>query len=113
MASYQENLEELRELGVSVVAATVEDKETAARMAEEEGIEFQVAYGVSEEDVRALNPWWADDHHGRYLQPMEFLVLRHGIVFGSMYATGPIGRMAVDEVLFGVRGRERRRLASQ
>ncbi len=78
-------------------------------MAEEVGITFPVAYGVTEQSVRGLAPWWADDRHGRYLQPMEFLVLRHGIVFGSMYASGPVGRMGVDEVIVSVRNRERRR----
>ena len=109
MASYQRNLGELTQLGVTVIGATVENRETAAAMASEVGLAFPIAYGVSEQDVAALDPWWADDHHGEYLQPMEFLVLRHGIVFGSLYASGPIGRMDVEEVLFAVRGRERRR----
>ena len=47
------------------------------------------------------------------MQPMELLVLRGGTLFGTMYATGPIGRMAVDEVLNSARGRERRRLEQQ
>ena len=110
MAAYQKNLEELEQLGVSVVGATVEDRDTAARMAKEVGLTFPIAYGVTEESVKALVPWWTEDRrHGRYLQPMEFLVLRHGIVFGSMYASGPIGRMGVDEVIVSVKNRERRR----
>ena len=96
---------------MTVIAATVEDRETATRMAEEVGLAFPVAYGVTEESVEALAPWWTEDRrHGRYLQPMEFLVaLRRGIVFGSMYASGPIGRMGVDEVIAAIGNRERRR----
>ena len=110
MASYQQNLDELDRLGVTVIAATVEDRETAARMAEEAGLTFQVAYGVTEESVEGLAPWWTEDRrHGRYLQPMEFLALRRGVVFGSMYASGPIGRMGVDEVIVAIENRERRR----
>ena len=100
----------MEELGVAVIGVTVEDEETATAMAREVGLTFPIAYAVTETDVGGLDPWWAEDNHGRYLQPMEFLVLRHGIVFGSLYASGPIGRMDVDEVLFSVRGRERRRL---
>jgi len=41
---------------------------------------------------------------------MEFLISRGGNIFGAMYATGPIGRMFVDEVIVSVTGREQRRL---
>ena len=113
MATYQKNLDELEQLGVSIIGATVEDRDTATRMAEEVGLTFPIAYGVTEESVKGLAPWWTEDNnHGRYLQPMEFLVLRHGVVFGSMYASGPIGRMGVEEVIASVKNRERRRLGN-
>ena len=83
---------------MSVIAATVEDRETAARMAEEVGVTFLIAYGVTEESVAPLAPWWTqDDRHGRYLQPMEFLI-REGSIIGSIYASGPIGRMEATNV---------------
>ncbi len=108
MATYQRSLDELEQLGVSVIGATVEDRETAARMAEEEGLTFPIAYGVTEESVAPLAPWWTEDKlHGRYLQPMEFLV-RHGVVFGSMYASGPIGRMGVRQAMALIKYRESR-----
>ena len=108
MAAYQRSLEELDELGVTVIGATVEDRETAARMAEEEGLIFPIAYGVTEESVASLAPWWTEDRlHGRYLQPTEFLV-RHGVVFGSMYASGPIGRMGVRQAMALIKYRESR-----
>ena len=98
---------------MEVIGATVEDKETATETVQEDGLTFPLAYGITEEDVRELDPWWADDHRGRYLQPMEFLLLRGGTAFGSMYASGPVGRMGVDQVLASVRGRERRRLEQE
>ena len=109
MATYQRSLDELEELGVTVIGATVEDRETAARMAEDEGLTFPIAYGITEESVKALAPWWTEDRaHGRYLQPMEFLV-RRGVVFGSMYASGPIGRMGVRQAMALIKYRESRR----
>ena len=94
---------------MSVIGATVEDRETAARMVEAEDLTFPIAYGVTEESVAALAPWWTEnDRHGRYLQPMEFLLGR-GVVLGSMYASGPVGRMAVEEALAMIRNRENRR----
>jgi len=44
---------------------------------------------------------------------MEFIVLRNGTIFGSMYASGPVGRMGVEEVLNSIKSREHRRLESE
>ena len=112
MATYEARKGDLEELGARVIAATVDDKETTQRMAEEDSLTFPIAYGVTEQQVNSLDPWWTEDHHGRYIQPMEFLILRGGTIFGSLYASGPVGRMGVDEVLYSIRVRERRRLES-
>ena len=110
MASYQEKLEELAELGATVVAVSVESQESTKEMAEKYGLTFPVAYGVTDDQVEGYHALYNEDHHGRYIQPMEFLVLRNGSIFGSMYASGPVGRMGVEEVLNSVRNRERGRL---
>ena len=108
MAAYQESLDALSELGVTVIAAAVDDRETLAEMVREDGLTFPVAYGVTQESVASLAPWWTEDpRHGRYLQPMEFLV-RRDTVLGSMYASGPIGRMGVEQALAFIRSREQR-----
>lgn len=110
LASYEAKKEELAALGAHVIAASVEDLESTKEMAENNGLTMPIAYGVTDLDVAGFGAWFGDDHHGHYIQPMEFLVTRGGNVFGAMYATGPIGRMLVGEVLTGIRGRERRRL---
>ena len=110
MASYEEKKEELAALGAYVIAASVEDKESTITMVEETGLTMPTAYGVTDEDVADFDPWYGDDHHGHYHQPMEFLITRGGNIFGSMYATGPIGRMGVEEVIRSITGRENRRL---
>ena len=108
MAAYQGSLGALDELGVTVIAATVDDREAVAAMAQEEGLTFPVAYGVTQDTVAPLSPWWTEDNrHGRYLQPMEFLV-RRDTILGSMYASGPIGRMDVEQALAFIRSREQR-----
>ena len=95
-----------------MVAATVDDRESTETMAHENGLTLPIAFGLEDEQLQGFDPWWADDQHGHYPQPMEFMVLRGGTIFGSMYASGPVGRMGVDEVLTSLRGRERRRLGS-
>lgn len=113
MASYQSKLDELTKLEATVIAASVESKESTEEMAQANGLTFRFAYGVTEEQVAGYHPLPNEDHHGRYIQPMEFLVLRNGTIFGSMYASGPVGRMGVDEVLNSIRARERRRLEQE
>ena len=93
-----------------VVAATVDDCESTKVMAEENGLTFPIGYGVASSQLKEFYSWWTDDHHGHYPQPMEFLVIRGGTIFGSLYASGPIGRMDVNEVLVSIKGRERHRI---
>ena len=95
-----------------VVAANVDDMESTEAMAKKDGLTIPIEYALKETQVQGFDPWWADDQHGHYLQPMEFMVLRGGTIFGSIYASGTVGRMAVDEVLTSLRGRERRRLGT-
>ena len=96
-----------------VVAATVDDCESTKAMAEENGLTFPIGYGLAPSQLKEFYSWWADDHHGHYPQPMEFLVIRGGTIFGSLYASGPIGRMDVNEVLVSIKGRERRRIEQE
>ena len=79
-------------------------------MAEEYGLTMPIAYGVTDEMVAGFDPWYGDDNHGHYIQPMEFLLGRGGAVYGAMYASGPIGRMAVDEAINGLIFRRERGL---
>ena len=107
-------MERLDKMGITAIAATTESKEDAAEMASKAGVSYPVAYGVTEEDVVALGAWWTEDAaHGRYLQPMEFIIIRGGVVFNSLYASGPIGRMAVDEATLYIRHREQTRVRRQ
>lgn len=101
---------ELEKLGATIVAATADDRESTETMARENGLTFPIAFGLEDEQLQEFDPWWTDDQHGHYPQPMEFMVLRGGTLFGSMYASGPVGRMGVYDVLTSLRGRERRRL---
>jgi peroxiredoxin len=109
LQSYQARKADLEALGVTVVAATIDTLEQTAALVESLGLTFPVAYGLTDADVVAFSPWFGNDDHGHYIQPMELLILRGGTIFGAIYASGPVGRMDPDEVLNSVRTRERRR----
>ena len=95
-------------MGASVVAVSADSLEHAEKMQRESGAQFPIAYGVAREEVEALGAWWSEDRGG-FVQPTEFLLSRGGVIFGSLYASGPVGRMSVDEALYAIRSRERRR----
>lgn len=71
------------------------------------GLTFPVAYGVTREESEVFGAWW--DRDRGFIQPAEFLLGRGGIVLGSMYASGPVGRMGADEAVQLITMRERRR----
>ena len=108
MAAYQEKKEELEALGATIYAASVDSLEQAGEVAAK-GLTFPVAYGATRDEGDAIGAWWSDDRGG-YIQPAEFLLGRGGVVLGSMYASGPVGRMGADEVVRQITNRERRRL---
>ena len=91
----------------TVFAVSVDDVEHAQEMADK-GLTFPVAYGVTREESESFGAWWSEDRGG-YIQPAEFLLGRGGVVLGSMYASGPVGRMGADEVIRQITNRERRR----
>ena len=99
-------------MGLSVIGASVEPREVVQEMAAKSGVTFPMAYGVTREQADMLGSWWSDDRGG-YIQPTELLLGRGGTVLGSMYASGPVGRVSPDEAIHFIEGRERARLRSQ
>lgn len=72
------------------------------------GVNFPVAYDVTQADAAVMGSWWSDDRGG-FIQPTEFILGRGGVALGSLYASGPVGRMSADEALYLITNRERRR----
>ena len=68
-------------------------------------LSFPFAYGATKEDGQLIGAWWSEDRDG-YIHPAEFLLGRGGTVLGSMYASGPVGRMGADEAIRFINRRE-------
>jgi peroxiredoxin len=96
----------LEALDATIYAASVDSQEQAREVAGR-GLTFPVAYGVTKEESEVFGAWWDGERH--FIQPAEFLLGRGGIVLGSMYASGPVGRMGADEAVRLITMRERRR----
>ena len=106
LAAYEEKKAELEALGAIIYATSV-DSVDQAREVVNRGLTFPVAYGTTREESELLGAWW-DGERG-FIQPAEFLLGRGGVVLGSMYASGPVGRMGADEAVRLITTRERRR----
>ncbi len=113
LAAWEEMKAQLEALGCTIIAASVDALEQAREMIDKSGTTFDFAYGVTQGESETFGAWWTVDHHGGYIQPSEFLLGRGGVVLGSMYASGPVGRMGADEALRQITNRERRRLEQE
>jgi peroxiredoxin len=82
----------LEELDVTTYAVSVDTKELAQEVVDNNKLTFPMAYAATKADGDMLGSWWSEDRGG-YIQPTEFLLGRGGTVLGAMYATGPVGRM--------------------
>ena len=76
-----------------------------AKEVADKGLTFPIAYGVTREESESFGAWWSEDRGG-YIQPAEFLLGRGGVVLGSVYASGPVGRMGADEAIRQITRRE-------
>lgn len=101
----ENELETLKSLGVSVIAASVDNAEKAAEVAAE--LSYPVAYGVTHEQAAALGAWWEPKR--AIIQPSEFLLNAEHKVVASTYSAGPIGRMNPPDVVNIVRFYEKQK----
>ena len=84
---------------------SVDSKELATEVRDNNKLSFPVGYGVTKADAHILDAGGAEDRGG-YIQPTEFLLGRGGTVLGGMYASGPVGRMGADEAIRLITRRE-------
>lgn len=107
LAEWEKYKAELAALECTIYVASVDTLEQSQAVIERLGLTYNVAYGVTKEDADLIGAWW--QHERNYIQPAAFLLGRGGVVLGSMYASGPVGRMGADEVVRQITSRERRR----
>jgi peroxiredoxin len=107
LAAWEQAKPELEALGATIIAVSVDSKEQGQEV-QDRGLTFPVAYGATKADSDLVGAWWSEDRGG-CIHPAEFLIGRGGVVLGSMYASGPVGRMGADEAIRLITSREDRR----
>lgn len=106
LAAYEAQKAELEALEATIYATSVDSLEQAREVVNR-GLTFPVAYGTTRAESEVFGAWWEGERG--FIQPAEFLLGRGGVVLGSMYASGPVGRMGADEAVRLITTRERRR----
>lgn len=95
MDGYSKAKDELDKIGVSVVAASVDDLENAKTIADQNN--FPIGYGVTKDIADTLGSWW--EERRQIIQPSEFIINAEGKVMASSYSDGPLGRIDAGDVI--------------
>jgi peroxiredoxin len=98
LAAFSRAGEKLSELGVKVVALSVDDEATSMALVEKHRLGFPVGYGANAGSVAAATGAYINDDP-RYLQSTGFVLDRTGKVITAVYSTGAIGRLVPDDVV--------------
>ena len=87
----------LTELGVKVVALSVDDEETSAALVAKHKLPFPVGHSADAGKVAAATGAYVNDEP-HYLQSTGFLLAPDGTVVTAVYSSGGIGRLVADDV---------------
>jgi peroxiredoxin len=97
LRAFERAQETLRELGVRVVALSVDDEATTQALIERHGLTFPVGHGADPAALReALGAFVSGEPP--YLESTGFILDREGRVLVSVYSSGAIGRLVPDDV---------------
>ncbi|MEO7745126.1 MAG: peroxiredoxin family protein [Actinomycetota bacterium] len=102
LAAFSRAYDTLTELGVKVVALSVDDEPTSAALVEKHRLPFVVAHSADADLVAAATGAYTnDDPH--YLQSTGFVLAPDGSVLTAVYSSAAIGRLVADDVIGFVR----------
>jgi peroxiredoxin len=87
----------LTELGVKVVALSVDDEETSAALAAKHKLPFRIGHSADAVKVAAATGAYVNDEP-RYLQSTGFVLAPDGTVRVAVYSSDAIGRLVADDV---------------
>jgi peroxiredoxin len=97
LAGFERSSGKLGELGVKVVAFSVDDEAKAAEIVAKHKISFPVGFGADAKAVAATIGSYVNEDP-LYLQTTGFVLAPDGAVVNAVYSSGPIGRLAADDV---------------
>ncbi len=85
------------ELGIKVVALSVDDEATSAALVDKRHLPFPVGHSADADAVAAATGAYTNDEP-RYLQSTGFVLAPDGTIITAVYSSGAIGRLLADDV---------------
>lgn len=102
LVGFSRAADDFAELGVKVVAFSVDDEVTSAALVDKYHLAFPVGHSADADKVAAATGAYTnDDPH--YLQSTGFVLAPNGTVINAVYSTGPLGRLVAEDVVGFVR----------
>jgi peroxiredoxin len=98
LRAFQRAGDRLEELGIKLVAVSVDDEATARQTLEKHGLKFPVGFGADPDAVAAATGAFINPDP-RYLQSTGFVLAPDGSVIVSVYSSGAIGRLVPEDVI--------------
>jgi peroxiredoxin len=102
LAAFARAGERLAELGIKIVALSVDDESQAAALAARLHLPFPVGYGADAAAIAAATGAYTGGDP-RHLQSTGFVLAPDGRVEVAVYSSGAIGRLVPDDVIGLVR----------
>ncbi len=98
LASFQRLDAELSAMGIHVIAFSADNEEHALEMVRSHGLTFPVGFGIDMRKTGQILQGYINEERGS-LESSNFLLLSDGAIEISVYSSGPIGRLAPEDVL--------------
>jgi peroxiredoxin len=102
LRAFQRIKKSLSELGIKVVALSVDDEATTAHLVATHHLGFPVGHGADARKVAEATGAFVNEDP-LYLQTTGFVLDPEGRVLVSVYSSGAIGRLVPDDVIGFVR----------
>jgi peroxiredoxin len=102
LAAFSRAHDALSELGVKVVALSVDDEQTSAALIAKHKLRFPVGHSADAGKVAAATGAYVNDEP-RYLQSSGFVLAPNGTVRVAVYSSDAIGRLVADDVVGYIR----------
>lgn len=98
LASFSRAVPELAEVGVRVVALSVDDEQTTADLIAKHDLQFAVGHSADAEQLAEETGAFVTRGERTYVNSTGFVLDREGTVLSAVYSTGAIGRLVPADV---------------
>ncbi len=98
LMGFQRASGKLAEVGIRIVALSVDNQATTIGTIEKFRLSFPVGHSADADEVASVTGAYTNESP-RYLQATGFLLAPDGKILNSVYSSGPLGRLVAEDVI--------------